>query len=251
MAIYLALSEQDGKVAAVTRRGLYLVSPDIEFSHLTTERPPRPGVTVSRVTKFEDKHLLSSVSCLQITRTSIYLNWEPSRQDAQPGGGNENNGLPMFLDGLMGHPPMNFPPPAVQPQTGAPGNDDQHPNNHAAAMPNDNENEDEVGTDEANEFFGHPGDLPHLEPATFGVGEYEEEEVDEEEEEEEEEDQVFDDDFVEDFFDPEADPFEHPMHDHGNPVMVHMGAGDPGGMHLLINEWFVPINLSTVYRVSF
>ncbi|KAI6024556.1 hypothetical protein EDC04DRAFT_242559 [Pisolithus marmoratus] len=39
-AIYLAINEQDGKVAAVTRLSLYLVSPDIEFSRLTAERPP-------------------------------------------------------------------------------------------------------------------------------------------------------------------------------------------------------------------
>ncbi|KAI6094485.1 hypothetical protein EDD16DRAFT_1684679, partial [Pisolithus croceorrhizus] len=50
MAIYLTLSEKDGKVAAAMCRGLYLVSPDIEFSHLTTECPPRLGIVVSHLT---------------------------------------------------------------------------------------------------------------------------------------------------------------------------------------------------------
>ncbi|KAI6102623.1 hypothetical protein EDD17DRAFT_695695 [Pisolithus thermaeus] len=95
-AIYLALSEKDGKVAAVTRRGLYLVSPDIEFSNLTIECPPQPGVVVSRLTKFEDMRLLSLVSCLQITRTSIYFNWKPSRPDTQPNRGGGNDGYPML-----------------------------------------------------------------------------------------------------------------------------------------------------------
>ncbi|KAI6012770.1 hypothetical protein F5J12DRAFT_685805, partial [Pisolithus orientalis] len=77
-AIYLALREKDGKVAVVTRKGLYLVSPEVEFSTLTAERPPRPGVVVSSLTNFEDSRLLSFVSCLQITRTGVYFNWKPS-----------------------------------------------------------------------------------------------------------------------------------------------------------------------------
>lgn len=248
-AIYLALSGKDGKVAAATQRGLYLVSPDIEFSNLTTECPPRPGVVVSRLTKFEDTRLLSFVSCLQITRTSIYFNWKPSRYDTQPTRAGGNNGFPMLAGGPMGNL-MDFPPPAVQPPIEAPAHNDQHPNNQAAAMSNDHDNEDEPGIVEVGGLFGHPGGLPSLEPATFDLDEYDEDE----EEEEEEDHEDFDTDFMDDFMDPEGDPFEHPMN-HWNPVMVHVEEGHPGhpegGMHVLINEWFLPLNISTVYRVSF
>ncbi|KAI6124251.1 hypothetical protein EDD17DRAFT_907624 [Pisolithus thermaeus] len=247
-AIYLALSEKDGKVAAAMCRGLYLVSPDIEFSNITTECPPRPGVVVSRLTKFEDMKLLSFVSCLQITRTSIYFNWKPSRPDTQLNRGGGNNGYPMLAGGPIGNPPMNIPPLVVQPQMGPPTHNNQHPNNTAATAFNDHDNEDEADVG-AGGFFGHSGDLPHLEPATFELDEYDE---DEEYEEEDEYHEDFDADFMDEFFDAEGGPFEHPMHGHWNPVMVHVGEGDPdGGMHVLINEWFLPMNMSTVYRVSF
>ncbi|KAI6104530.1 hypothetical protein EDD16DRAFT_1714699 [Pisolithus croceorrhizus] len=229
-------------------RGLYLVSPDIEFSNITTECPPRPGVVVSRLTKFEDMKLLSFVSCLQITRTSIYFNWKPSRPDTQLNRGGGNNGYPMLAGGPIGNPPMNIPPLVVQPQMGPPTHNNQHPNNTAATAFNDHDNEDEADVG-AGGFFGHSGDLPHLEPATFELDEYDE---DEEYEEEDEYHEDFDADFMDEFFDAEGGPFEHPMHGHWNPVMVHVGEGDPdGGMHVLINEWFLPMNMSTVYRVSF
>ncbi|KAG6330160.1 hypothetical protein ID866_8928, partial [Astraeus odoratus] len=80
VSIYLAMSERDGKVAVATRRGLFLVSPDIDFSRFDAERPAYPGVVVTRLSMFDEKRFRSYITCLQITRTGVYFNWKPSKR---------------------------------------------------------------------------------------------------------------------------------------------------------------------------
>ena len=58
--------------------GIYTISPDVDFSHLTAERPPKPGVSVCRLAKFDNARLLSLMSCLQITHDTIYFTYKPS-----------------------------------------------------------------------------------------------------------------------------------------------------------------------------
>ncbi|KAN0100079.1 hypothetical protein V8E55_000063 [Tylopilus felleus] len=77
-ACYLAVGDRNGKLAIATRKGIYLVSHDLDFNCLPADRPPEPGVTVCRLSKFDNDRLLSFMSCLQITQNAIYFTYRPS-----------------------------------------------------------------------------------------------------------------------------------------------------------------------------
>jgi len=76
---YLAVGGRNGKLAIATRKGIYLISPDFDFNRLTTDRPSEPGVSVCRLSSFDNPRLLSFISCLQITHDAIYFTYKPSR----------------------------------------------------------------------------------------------------------------------------------------------------------------------------
>ncbi|KAH7889270.1 hypothetical protein F5I97DRAFT_495561 [Phlebopus sp. FC_14] len=212
ISIYLALGERDGKIAVATKNGLYAISPDLQFSSLTAERPPHPGITVCRLSKFDEPGVLSLISCLQITHSGIYFNYKPARR----------TGLRQPNAFGMAHA-LNAIHAVVQQQqnAGAP-----------------------VADEEPHE--GPDGDIPVLEPAVPDNAE--EDEVhnpppppfDDDEEDEEDDDDDDDDDDVFEVDDPvEADAFAVDEDD------------QIGAMHILVNEWFLPINISTVYSVTF
>ncbi|KAF8547134.1 hypothetical protein OG21DRAFT_1527362 [Imleria badia] len=79
ISYYLAVGGRNGKLAIATLKGIYLISPDFDFNRLTTDRPPEPGVSVCRLSKFDNDRLLSFVTCLQITHDAIYFTYKPSR----------------------------------------------------------------------------------------------------------------------------------------------------------------------------
>ncbi|KAG1763270.1 hypothetical protein EV702DRAFT_185073 [Suillus placidus] len=66
------------------RKSLFIVSLDPETSKLTTEVPPRPGVSVCRVAKYDHSRHLSFISCLQMTDTGLFFNWCPSSEQSRP-----------------------------------------------------------------------------------------------------------------------------------------------------------------------
>ncbi|KAL4068868.1 hypothetical protein V8B97DRAFT_2024543 [Scleroderma yunnanense] len=240
LGIYLAMSESNGKVAVATRRAIYLISPHMDMGRFTADPSSRPGVVVSRLAKFDDRHFLSFISCLQITPTSIYFNWKPSRQNDPPNWANGNH-FPMFIGGLLGHAHVNvvhghthihFPPNHDQQAN------DQQPNNHAVGHDHNHDDEGDGSNIEVDNVDGSGDNVPHLEPATSEPGDSDEHEEDDDFFEDEDEEE-----FIDDFFDPDPDILGHPMED---PVMNHGPA-----LHLHINEFFLPLNMSTAWRVSF
>lgn len=103
ISCYLALGGRNGKLAIATvcvryqihppgaltdiplspilvfqRKGIYVISPDFGFTRLTADCPPEPGVSVCRLSKFEDDRLLFYISCLQITHDAIYFTYKPT-----------------------------------------------------------------------------------------------------------------------------------------------------------------------------
>ncbi|KAG2342741.1 hypothetical protein BDR05DRAFT_1060161 [Suillus weaverae] len=84
ISVYLALGESNEKAAIATRKGLFIVSLDPETSKLTAEAPPRPGVSVCRVAKYDHSRHLSFISCLQMTDTGLFFNWCPSLEQSRP-----------------------------------------------------------------------------------------------------------------------------------------------------------------------
>ncbi|KAJ7455901.1 hypothetical protein B0H11DRAFT_2066218 [Mycena galericulata] len=72
VARYLAF--ENGRVGVATDTGLFLVTVDFESLPISTD-PPR--VSVYRAAWFNDPILLTSVTCLQMTTTGIFLTWDP------------------------------------------------------------------------------------------------------------------------------------------------------------------------------
>ncbi|KAG8219252.1 hypothetical protein J3R82DRAFT_91 [Butyriboletus roseoflavus] len=75
---YLAVGGRNGKLVIATWKGIYVISPTFDFDRLTADRPPEPGVSVCRLSKFDNDHLLNVISCLQITHDAIYFTYKPS-----------------------------------------------------------------------------------------------------------------------------------------------------------------------------
>ncbi|KAG2136989.1 hypothetical protein DEU56DRAFT_980748 [Suillus clintonianus] len=66
------------------RKDLFIVSLGPEISKLTAETPPRPGLSVCRVAKYDHSRHLSFISCLQMTHTGLFFNWYPSSEQNRP-----------------------------------------------------------------------------------------------------------------------------------------------------------------------
>ncbi|KAH7926868.1 hypothetical protein BV22DRAFT_1111448 [Leucogyrophana mollusca] len=94
---YLAFGDTNGKVAVATRTGIFIVSVEVEIDKLSAERPLRPGVSVCRVKGFDSARLLAFISCLQVSDRGVYFNWEPTRP----------RGRHPAVD--LGPPPVNDP----------------------------------------------------------------------------------------------------------------------------------------------
>lgn len=101
ISVYLALGESNEKAAIATvsvslphtcfsalnlpqRKGLFVVSLGPDISQLTAEAPPRPGLSVCRVAKYDHSRHLSFISCLQMTDTGLFFNWYPSSEQSRP-----------------------------------------------------------------------------------------------------------------------------------------------------------------------
>lgn len=61
------------------RKGIFVISLDFDFTRLTADCPPEPGVSVCRLSRFENDRLLFYISCLQITHDAIYFTYKPSQ----------------------------------------------------------------------------------------------------------------------------------------------------------------------------
>ncbi|KAF9225167.1 hypothetical protein BS17DRAFT_730398 [Gyrodon lividus] len=85
VSLYLAVGNRNGQLAVATRRGIYVISPDLQFSNLTAEHQTHPGVSVYRLSKFDDERVLSFISCLQVTHSAIYFNYRPSQRNDSRG----------------------------------------------------------------------------------------------------------------------------------------------------------------------
>ncbi|KAG1742642.1 uncharacterized protein EDB91DRAFT_1127241 [Suillus paluster] len=210
ISIYLALGESNEKAAIATRKGLFIVSLDSEISKLTAEPPPRPGVSVCRVKKYEHSRHLSFISCLQMTQTGLFFNWFPS---------SEQNRLsqPARRLTVPGHAPFQAIPaqylPGFEPTVSS---DDDEPGEEAAPDPPSPVNTEQAGP-------------PSL--------------VETHEEDEDHEDDIavlaVDDD--------EADDFD--MDEAEDEVIGDLQFGGDGFMQVIVNDWFLPINSSMVHCI--
>ncbi|KIJ66601.1 hypothetical protein HYDPIDRAFT_166773 [Hydnomerulius pinastri MD-312] len=227
-SIYLALGEHNGKIAVATRKGLYVVSPDIEFSRLAAEYQPKPNVSVCQLSIFDNERVLSFISCLQITHSAIFFNYRPSQRNGSRGNVQHpfGNGPGHGLGGVMTTNGLNAM--------------------HAAHQPN--------GVNLGDAVEGSDEEMPGLEPASLHPGEEMDDEDDEppmpayEEDDEDEDDFFADEDVAGNGF------VQVDGGNDGNYLSAQWEVGSqysPGAMHILINDWFLPINMSTVFRVSF
>ncbi|KAG0695736.1 hypothetical protein DFH29DRAFT_879841 [Suillus ampliporus] len=60
------------------RKGLFIISLDPEISKLTAEAPPRPGLSVCCIAKYDHSRRLSFISCLQMMHAGLFFNWYSS-----------------------------------------------------------------------------------------------------------------------------------------------------------------------------
>ncbi|KAJ3564196.1 hypothetical protein NP233_g8458 [Leucocoprinus birnbaumii] len=70
-SIYLAYEE--GRIGVVTQMGLFIIHPTFPPPE-DFETPPK--LHVQRVAFLNDPEILFHISCLQMTSTSIWINWE-------------------------------------------------------------------------------------------------------------------------------------------------------------------------------
>ncbi|KAF8060699.1 hypothetical protein FPV67DRAFT_1511167 [Lyophyllum atratum] len=70
---YLAF--ENGRIGVVTKTGLFVVQPDWpETLVYNAEKPP--NLSIFRVPSLADRSCLGAVSCLQMTDTGLFLNWD-------------------------------------------------------------------------------------------------------------------------------------------------------------------------------
>ncbi|KAH7911613.1 hypothetical protein BJ138DRAFT_1125884 [Hygrophoropsis aurantiaca] len=79
---YLAFGD-NGKVAVATRKGIFILSIESDVDKLSAEQPTRPGVFVCRVQGFDSTRFLTFITCLQMTDRGVYFNWEPRDNQAR------------------------------------------------------------------------------------------------------------------------------------------------------------------------
>ncbi|GLB36880.1 hypothetical protein LshimejAT787_0311670 [Lyophyllum shimeji] len=70
---YLAF--EDGRIGACTKTGLFVVQPDWS-EHSQQDADAAPCLSVFRVPALGDRSCLGAVSCLQMTDTGLFLNWD-------------------------------------------------------------------------------------------------------------------------------------------------------------------------------
>ncbi|EGN92333.1 hypothetical protein SERLA73DRAFT_117516 [Serpula lacrymans var. lacrymans S7.3] len=109
-SIYLAF--EYGKIGLATRRGIFVLALDSDIHTATSGSAARTPTTslplsVCRVVSFDTPKLLPFISCLQITDTGLYFNWEPTpTPSARPENNNENQ-APVALQVDVFHDWMN------------------------------------------------------------------------------------------------------------------------------------------------
>ncbi|KAG5722788.1 hypothetical protein E4T56_gene8572 [Termitomyces sp. T112] len=69
---YLAF--ENGRISVVTKTGVYIIQPD--WLSLSAEGDSPPKVSIYRVPVLGDTSCLGAVSCLQVTDTGLFLNWD-------------------------------------------------------------------------------------------------------------------------------------------------------------------------------
>jgi len=73
-SIYLAFDY--GRISVVTTNGVFIV--EVDESSLANISTKAPILTVSRVFRLTDQSSLYNVSCLMLSDTGLYLNWNPN-----------------------------------------------------------------------------------------------------------------------------------------------------------------------------
>lgn len=243
ISVYLALGESNEKAAIATRKGLFIVSLDPEISKLTAEAPPRPGLSVCQVAKYDHSRYLSFISCLQMTDTGIFFNWYPSSEQNKA---SQPARRMMVIPPPPQHGDLQVPiqlVPLPQPQP-------QHTNQDEAPV-------------QAVPTFGEEGQggyLPGLEPIESSDDEVGEDAVPDppspinveeagppplaEMHEEDEEGEIDGGNIMveEDADDSEIEDVEDEMDDD-------FQFGGDGIMQVIVNDWFLPINSSTVHYI--
>ncbi|KAG1750293.1 hypothetical protein EDD22DRAFT_916567 [Suillus occidentalis] len=235
ISVYLALGESNEKAAIATRKGLFVVSLGPGISQLTAEAPPRPGLSVCRVAKYDHSRHLSFISCLQMTDTGLFFNWYPSSEQSRPS-------QPARRMVVIPPPPQHghlHVPVQVSPQPQSQHtNPVQAPAQAMTAVGVEGQMTDEMWEDAAPDppspiIVEEAGPPPLAE-----MHEEEEEGVNEDEIEIDEGDLVVDDD---------ADDFE--MEEEEDELVDDFQFGGDGFMQVIVNDWFLPINSSMVHYI--
>ncbi|KAF8148668.1 hypothetical protein B0H34DRAFT_736501 [Crassisporium funariophilum] len=73
-SVYLAY--EHGRISAVTTNGVFII--EVDMATLTDMSNAAPTVTICRIPHFLHPSWLSSVTCLMMSDTGLYLNWNPT-----------------------------------------------------------------------------------------------------------------------------------------------------------------------------
>ncbi|OAX37699.1 hypothetical protein K503DRAFT_719361 [Rhizopogon vinicolor AM-OR11-026] len=239
-SLYLALGESNEKAAVATRMGIYIISLDSGINKLTAEAPPRPGVSVYRVIKYDHSRHLSFITCLQMTNTGVFFNWYPS---------SEQNRFSQPTRHLLALPPPQPPAPAPAPasvQVFA----DQAITPAQDAEAHDGEGQDvhmpELHLVESSDDDDPAEDNASDPPSPTIVGPPPLVDVLEDEDEDEEEEEVH----IGFVANEEAEDFEmEDMEDMEEPVVIDNIQFNGDGFMQVMNDWFLPINPSMVHCI--
>ncbi|KAG1726149.1 hypothetical protein EDB19DRAFT_1753265 [Suillus lakei] len=234
ISVYLALGESNEKAAVATRKGLFILSLDPEISKLTAEAPPRPGLSVCRVAKYDHSRHLSFISCLQMTDTGLFFNWYPSSEQNRP----SQPARRMVV----------IPPP---PQHGSPQVPIQTVPTMFTVAPSQPQHANQVQVPvQAVPAFGVEGQSDYL-PGLEAIESSDDDEtggpptlVETQEEDEDEGNEIEGEDLV---MDEDTDDFE--MEEVEDEMIDDFQFGGDGFMQVIVNDWFLPINSSMVHYI--
>ncbi|KAG2066979.1 hypothetical protein BDR04DRAFT_1105821 [Suillus decipiens] len=234
VSVYLALGESNEKAAIATRKGLFIVSLDPKISKLTAEAPPRPGLSVCWVAKYDHSRHLSFISCLQMTDTGVFFNWYLSSEQNRS---SQPARRMMVIPPPPQHGNIQMPIQIVQapvqavPAAGVEGQSDHLPGLELIESSDDDELGEGVTPDPPSPLIEEAGPPPLVE---MHEGE--------EEEDEDWRDEVGGEDIV---VDEDADGSEMEAEDE----MIDFQFGGDGFMQVIVNDWFLPINSSMVHYI--
>ncbi|KAG2116175.1 hypothetical protein DEU56DRAFT_173770 [Suillus clintonianus] len=227
ISVYLALGESNEKAAIATRKGLFIVSLDPEISKLTAEAPPRPGLSVCRIAKYDHSRHLSFISCLQMTHTGLFFNWYPSSEQNRPSQPARRMVMipPQPQQANQIHVPVQ-----LVPAQGVEGQSDFLP----GLEPIESSDDDELGegavSDPPSPTIAEQAGPPSL--------------VETHEEDEDEGNDGEGGDLV---VDEDVDDFE--MEEVEDEMIDDFQFGGDGFMQVIVNDWFLPINSSMVHCI--